>query len=300
MTTSIVNFLRGCLSFSLLVINTLFWFLFLLPLSFLKLIIPAAGWRNLCNKGLDFIGTNWIAMNNLNFAVTNNIEWRVSGLDQVDTRDWCLVLSNHQSWSDILVLQKVFNKKAPFLKFFIKQELIWVPVMGLAWWALDYPFMKRYTKEQIEKNPELKGKDLETTRLACQKFRHQPVSVMNFAEGTRYTPEKSEKQESPYQHLLRPKAAGTGFVLSAMGDCLRKIVNVTIVYPGGVEGLWGFISGRVREVRVKIETMPVTDDLLGDYFEDKEFQARFQAWLNELWAEKDALYGRMLAEESGW
>ena len=121
-------------------------------------------------------------------------------MDGLARHEWYLMTSNHQSWADILVLQKVTNRRVPSLKFFLKQELIWVPLLGLAWWALDFPFMKRYSRAQLEKRPELKGKDMETTRKACEKYAHYPVSVMNFFEGTRFTEEKHRQQNSPYRH----------------------------------------------------------------------------------------------------
>jgi 1-acyl-sn-glycerol-3-phosphate acyltransferase len=285
---------RGSLSFLLIVINTLFWASFLFPVSFIKLIIPVGGFRKLCNVILDGIATNWIACNNLNLRLTNDIEWEVTGVDGLAMDEWYLVLSNHQSWSDILVLQKVFNRKIPFLKFFIKKELIWVPVLGLAWWALDFPFMKRYSKEFLEKNPHLKGKDLETTKKACEKFRSIPVSIMNFVEGTRFTSEKQAKQESPYTRLLKPRAAGIAIVTYAMGEQLSSVLDVTIAYPEGARDIWEFLCGKVRKVRVDVKTMPLDDELVGDYFEDPEFRERFHEWLNRLWADKDRRMERLL------
>ena len=61
-----------------------------------------------------------------------------------------LVLANHQSWVDIPVLQRVFNRRIPLLRFFLKRQLFWVPVLGLAWWALDFPFMRRSTRAEIK------------------------------------------------------------------------------------------------------------------------------------------------------
>ena len=286
---------RGALSFLLIVINTLFWTSLLFPLAFLKLIIPIRPWRKFINRLLDGIATSWISVNNANLAITNKIEWDVEGLDDLPRKDWYLVLSNHQSWSDILVLQRVFNRKIPFLKFFIKQDLIYVPVLGLAWWALDYPFMKRYSKEYLEKNPDKKGKDLETTREACEKFRDIPVSVMNFVEGTRFTKEKHEKQESPYRHLLRPRAAGIALVLDAMGDQINTILNVSIAYPNGVQGLWGFISGKADKVRVRVTRLPAGDNIRGDYFNDPIFRQNFHEWLNTLWDANDECMDGLLS-----
>jgi 1-acyl-sn-glycerol-3-phosphate acyltransferase len=284
---------KGALSFSLIVINTVFWSTLLFPIAFIKFANPIPAWRRFCGVALNGIATNWIMVNNWNLWLLHNIRWQVTGLEGLRMDQWYLVLSNHQSWSDILVLQKVFNRRVPFLKFFLKQELIWVPILGLAWWALDYPFMKRYSKEFLERRPELKGKDLETTRRACEKFRTMPVSIMNFVEGTRFTRAKHESQGSPYRFLLRPKAAGIAFVLGAMGEQLSGILNVTIVYPGGARDLWEFLCGKAAEVRVRVESLPVTPEILGDYFGDEQYRVRFQEWLNRLWEEKDAVYGAL-------
>lgn len=286
---------KGSLSFLLIVINTVFWAVFLFPLAFLKFMVPLPGSRRFSSRVLNGIAANWIMVNNFNLRLCNGTRWKVTGLEALRMDQWYLVLSNHQSWSDILVLQKVFNRRVPFLKFFLKRELIWVPILGLAWWALDYPFMKRYDKGFLEKHPELKGKDLETTRKACEKFRTIPVSIMNFVEGTRFTEAKQESQRSPYQHLLRPKAAGIAFVLGAMGGQLSQILNVTVVYPGGARNLWQFLCGQVGEVRVKVETLPITPKILGDYFEDDKYRERFQEWINALWAEKDRVFEAMLS-----
>ena len=157
-----------------------------------------------------------------------------------------MVISNHQSWIDIITLQTVFNRKIPFLKFFIKKELIWVPIMGPAWWALDFPFMKRYSPEFLAKKPHLKGKDIEITRIACSKFKTMPVSVMNFVEGTRFSENKHYRQRSPYNNLLKPKAGGTGFVLTIMGEQLNSILNITIKYTGEDKKFWSLLCGRIQ------------------------------------------------------
>lgn len=286
--------LNGVLSVLLLVANTLFWFGPLIIMAFLKLLIPIPLWRRASSYIINAIAVTWISINNFNIWWSKRITWDIRGLEGLSLDQWYLVISNHQTWIDIVVLQKVFIRKIPFLKFFLKKELIWVPFLGVAWWALDYPFMKRYTSAFLKKYPHLKGKDIEITRKACEKFKTIPVSIMNFVEGSRFTAEKHDSQESPFVNLLKPKAGGIGFVMSTMGDQLSGIVNVTIMYPGGNTSFWSFLCGRVTEIRVLIEHMPVTQELLGDYVDDPEFQARFQVWLNSLWAAKD----RLIASES--
>ena len=284
---------RGVLSLILYTVNTVFWCIPLFTVAILKFFIPVAAFRRLCNRILIHISFAWIRCNNLNQDLFHKLDIVVEGIEDLKPDDWYLVISNHQTWVDILVLQRIFYRRIPFLKFFLKKELIWVPVLGLAWWALDFPFMKRYSGEFLKKNPHLKGKDIEITKKACEKFSELPVSVMNFLEGTRFTGQKHKSQQSPYNHLLRPKAGGIAFVLAAMGKHLNSIVNVTIAYPPGPNSFWDFLCGRVTRVRVHVEVLPISEQLIGDYFEDEIFRDGFQEWVNELWADKDRRMAEM-------
>jgi len=278
--------ITGVFTVLLLVLNTLFWTFFLFPVAILK-IIPVKTWRKYINKTLDTIACYWIYCNNAGLKITRTINWEVTGVDNLSKKSWYIVLANHQSWTDIVVLQKIFTGKIPFLKFFLKKELIWVPVLGLAWWALDFPFMRRYSQSFLMKYPHLKGKDIEVTKKACQKFKDIPVSIMNFVEGTRFTSQKHAKQESPYKNLLKPKSGGVGFVFSTMGSMITSILDVTIVYPQGQASFWDFLCGKVNTIKVHVEEIPVTDDFIGDYVDDPVFKNTFQQWLNDLWHEKD-------------
>ena len=274
-------------SFSLFVVtvNTTFWGLVLFLVALIKLAIPINSWRIACSRLLNAIGQSWIGCNNLGLQLTKEIRWDVEGTDDLKPNAWYLVVANHQTWVDIVVLQKIFHCKAPMLKFFLKKELIWVPILGIAWWALDFPFMRRSSSVH---------KDFETTREACEKFKLVPVSVMNFLEGTRFTIEKRQKQNSPFNHLLKPKAGGIAVVLGAMGEQLHSILDVTIVYPEGVQGIWAFLCSKSMTVKVRVKQVPVTEELLGDYLTDREFRRRFTEWLNTLWTEKDKLIETML------
>ena len=293
MLASLPSFIRLPLALLALALNILLHVVFIFALTLLKLLLPVHSIRQACSRALVAIAESWIGVNNVLFGVFARVRWQVQGLDGLRRDGNYLVLCNHQSWVDIPVLQKVFNRRIPFLRFFLKQELIWVPLLGLAWWALDFPFMKRYSRQTLLSHPELQGKDREATRRACEKFRHMPVSVMNFAEGTRFTPAKHDAQHSPFRHLLRPKAGGVAFVLDAMGEALHAILDVTIVYPYGPCTIVDLIAGRVREVRVHVRERPIGRDLIGSYDEDAAFRGRVKAWMNTLWSEKDAQAARM-------
>ena len=276
---------RGVLIFLLYAVNTIFWSMVLFVLALLKLSVPVTAWRKLFNRAMDGIGTMWIFFNNFNTRLFNEIRWDVSGTDELEPNRWYLVLANHQTWVDILVMQKIFFRKIPFLKFFLKKELFWVPVLGLAWWALDYPFLERSSSTL---------KDIETTKNACEKFRKVPVSIMNFVEGTRFTMEKHSEQHSPYSRLLKPKAGGIALVLATMGEQLHSILDVTIAYPEGAKSFWAFLCGEVSEIKVRVESLPIDEEVSGDYFKDREFRKRFKDWLNALWAHKDKTLAALL------
>ena len=296
MQTSRGSTLKGVITISLMVVNVVFWVPLLLVVALAKLIIPLAAWRRWTSALMIWIAQAWISCNGAIFSLLGALRLEVEGVAGLDPRSWYLVLSNHRSWVDILVLQQAFNRRIPFLKFFLKQELIWVPFLGLAWWALDFPFMKRHSATYLQKHPEARGEDLDATRKACQRFALLPTSVMNFVEGTRFTPAKHAAQRSPYKHLLKPKAGGMALALNAMGDKFQAILDVTIVYPDGTPTFWHFLQGRLRRVVVRARLLPIPRHLVGaNYSGDANVRASYQAWVQQLWREKDALITELLS-----
>ena len=288
--------IKGVVTVSLVVLNVIAWCLMLFTVAIVKFLVPVPAVRRWLSRAMTALAEGWIGTNNAIFRATGVLPLEPRGLERLSTREWYLVVCNHRSWVDILVLQAVFNRRIPFLKFFLKQQLIWVPFLGLAWWALDFPFMRRYTSAHLASHPEDRGKDLEATRRACEKFRLIPTSVMNFVEGTRFTPAKQAAFKSPYRNLLPPRAGGVSFVLSAMGGMLHTMLDVTIAYTSGTPTFWDLCCGRVGTVRVDVQRRRIDDWLAaGDYTNDPVFRERFQVWLGGVWSEKDALLDRMLA-----
>ena len=287
--------LVGLIATLLMVFNALFWVPILLVVAMLKLLIPVKAMRLLIDPVLLRIAEAWISGNSGWMRLTQHTAWDVQGMEGLDARSWYLVNCNHQSWVDILVLQHLLNHRIPLLKFFLKQQLIWVPVMGLAWWALEFPFMRRHSEEFLKKHPEMRGKDQETTRQACEKYALIPTSVMNFLEGTRFTPAKHRRQNSPYKHLLKPKVGGIALALNAMGDKFQAILDVTIVYPDGAPQFWQFLTGQVHRITVRVRALPVPVHLVqGDYAGDPAVREAYQKWVQQMWAEKDAQIDEIL------
>jgi 1-acyl-sn-glycerol-3-phosphate acyltransferase len=257
-------------------------------------LLPTRRWRLYALSHAAQIPDLWTALNRVILNISLYKKIVIQGNADLNRKNWYLIISNHQTWLDIPMVCMALNRKVPLVKFFMKKELLWsLPVAGVAAYLLGYPFMKRHTRAEIRKNPKLKNKDLETTHKACQKFLEHPSCVMNFAEGTRYTKTKSAKQKSPYQHLLKPKAAGCAIVTNELKSKLSGIINITINYVADDFNLWHLLCGRVEKIQLCYELLPVTDSLIGDYYSDREFRASYQRWINERWAEKDQLLGTL-------
>ena len=276
------------LSIALTIVVTIICSVPIIIAGLIKLLVPvAAVWRSIsvfCNLMMYC----WCEGLALLLRLNPWLKWDVEGLEGLNKKNWYLLISNHHSWADIVVLCVLFRKHIPMNKYFLKQQLAWVPFIGLACWALDMPFMRRYSRGYLLRHPERRGKDVETTRRSCEKFRAHPTTIVNFVEGSRFTEEKQQQTRSPYQNLLAPKAAGIAMALNVLGSQFDKLLNVTLCYPeNNQKPFYDMLSGRLTRVVVRVSLEPVTEELHGDYVNDKNFKRRFQRWLNRLWEEKD-------------
>ncbi len=274
--------LIGTTAVLLLTAYTLALFTLLAPLILLKLLTRPLPPIKPLDAAVVALADTWNRLNAAGLQWASSTRWQVHLPPDLSQHAWYLVVCNHQSWVDILVLQHCLQGRAPFLKFFIKRQLIWVPLVGLVWWALDFLFLRR-------KGGASGAQDLATARAACARFRALPTSVMSFVEGTRFTPAKHEAQGSPYRHLLKPKAGGMMTALDVLGDRLDAVLDVTIFYPGRVPSFVDVLCGRVPEVRVHIDRQPVPATGDGQPLA----VTGVQAWLAELWQAKDARFKQL-------
>jgi 1-acyl-sn-glycerol-3-phosphate acyltransferase len=288
MLSFLPSFLKCLLAAVVLFVNTVLVFSMMIPFAVLKLVLPFNMVRRVADFVLNGLASFWTVVNGVWMAMVGRTRWHVSGLEGFSMRGWYLVSSNHQSWVDILVLQKVFSRRIPLLKFFIKHELIYVPIMGLAWWALDFPFMKRRGGASAQK-------DLETARKACEKFKVIPTSVISFMEGTRFTQVKHDQQKSPYTYLLKPKTGGVGMALETMGELFDCLVDVTIAYPHGVPTFMDLLTGNIEEVVVTVRQQPIPKHLLVGADGRAADRAQVQSWINGLWQAKDEELTQIMA-----
>lgn len=283
----VISTIRGALASLVLGLNTILHVPLMIPPVLFKRLARGEGAKRRADTMLNAIASSWIACNGLWMPKVLSPASHLEVLDELDPRRWYVVLSNHRGWADIFVLQSVLTGRIPLLKFFLKQELIYVPLAGFAWWALDFPFVKRGG------NPRTARRDLDAARASCERFRALPTSVLNFVEGTRYTPAKAEEQSSPYRHLLKPKVAGLTAAFAALEGKLEPALDVTLVYPGGTPTFWALLTGRVGRVVVHARKVPLPQAAPGA--DERTLRKAVDAWLTGVWTEKDALIDRVLA-----
>jgi 1-acyl-sn-glycerol-3-phosphate acyltransferase len=260
--------------------------LLFVPFTLLKLFIPIPAFRRACTDVLFAIAHKWAQFNRLIYRLMYPVAWDIDVQGTLDPGASYLLIANHQSIVDIVLMFDQFYSRTPPLCFFLKRELLWMPIIGTACWGMDFPFMSRRSQRA----------DLETTRRFCSRFHARPVTVVNFAEGTRFSEEKRLQRGAQYRHLLRPKSAGLAYTLHAMGEQFAGIIDVTIAYrPSKHPYVWSFLTGEQTGLSIHIDVLPVPQDLLaGDYQNDPAFRERFQAWVNQLWRGKDARLDRMI------
>ncbi len=249
-------------------------------------------------KRMDYIIIWWTTANRwmiqrLNL-VSPEIHWE--GREHLSPAQWYLVVCNHQTWADILLLQTYLLDDIPPLKFFTKSQLIWLPFVGQAMYALGFPFVKRVSREQIKKNPSLRSADKDNVMKTCEGLKNHPSAILNFAEGTRRTEEKHRLQDYAFKHLLKPKAGGINYTLDGMSSHLNGLVDVTIIYPDGAPRFWDFLQGKSGRVIFDARYRPLPE-FSGEQAGETQHKAEVAQWVQRLWEEKDALISRHLASD---
>ncbi|WP_206486359.1 acyltransferase [Thalassotalea sp. G2M2-11] len=254
----------------------------------LKFLVPVSAFHRILYKPMHAFYRLWALNNFLIMCLFNRIKWTIRGDENLNKNSWYLLIANHQSWLDIFVLSNFCRTRIPEPKYFLKESLKKVPFIGMGCWALDMPFMKRYSKSFLKKNPHLIGTDLETTKRSCEKYKYQPTTIINFVEGTRFTKEKHQQQNSQFNHLLSPKAGGIAFTLATMGEQFDKILNITLIYPKNPGHVMkDMLKGKLQEIIIDVEQIDDVKQLQGDYSKDTEYKKRFHRWLTNTWQRND-------------
>ena len=256
----------------------------------------------IADKTVIKIAEHWIGSNNaLIDTILPRKDWRINVPNDVRMDGKYLLVSNHQSWVDTSIVQYISEKRLPLTRFFTKFELIYIPIVGQAFYFLDFPMMRRHSKEAVAKNPALKGKDIEEAKRACALLKDKPFTLLNYLEGTRFTQEKHDKQNSPYKHLLKPRAGGLSLAINALGADIDGILDMTIVYPDGVPSYSDLWKGNIKRLGVDVRYIDIPKDLFagiqnGGYENDDAIKAQMFEWVEQIWRQKDQRITKMLAD----
>lgn len=256
--------------------------LFCLPLAILACAKLAAPRARILTTAMNGIYRRAVAVDDWCLVRIAHVRWELPAL-HLDPEQPCVVICNHRSWCDVLVVQSLIAKTGPVITFLTKRELAFVPVFGIIVWAFHFPLLKRRARG-TQSEATRRESDRQRILAACIAVRHAPAAILTFAEGTRFSPAKHERMHSPYRHLLPPRPGGFTAIYDSLAGTDATVVDLTLDYAGEVT-FWRFLAG---EARVSA-TATVWDWT--------ELAARDRAaWLTQRWQMKDRQLSREATE----
>ena len=278
----------GVITFILIVSELIIGFGTLAIINIPRALIPFKSFKIFLSKVSNFIGDVTVyGLKIIMLMMHGNTIKVISNEDNFNLNEWYMAMSNHQSWADIFVLLVCANYKIPLLKFFMKKDLWWIPFVFLANKTLNMPFVNRHSKEELKNDPSLRTIDYENTLKSCKRFLRSPSTIFSYAEGTRFTKEKHELQNSPYKNLLIPKIGGMATALSALPE-INTLIDYSLIYKSNKRGAWNFLTGEMKDVKVLITKHKIPEKLKNkNYEKDHEYREDFKEWVESIWSQKD-------------
>lgn len=264
-----------------------------LTLINLPRIIPSKPLKKILGAISNRTGSKMVGLITGTLQLLHNLKWEFDIPDHLDTETWYIAMSNHQSWADIFILLAAGHKKMPLLKFFMKKELQWIPIIYLVHKTIDMPFLNRHSQKQIQDNPELKKLDYENAQKAAKRFSRNPATAFSFAEGTRWTSDKHLAQNSPYPNFLKPKVGALAIALSGMPQ-VKELVDFTVVYSSTKRSTWNFLCGEMSQAKVEARSYQIPLSLKNKTFEqENEYREEFKNFIEEIWIKKQKRYSEL-------
>ena len=267
----------------------------LIPLVIINIprIIPNKKLKQKLGSISNKMGTATVGAIAISLSLLHQLEWEFEIPENLSINDWYIAMSNHQSWADIFILLIAGHKKIPLLKFFMKKELQWIPIIYLVHKTIDMPFLHRHSPEQIKANPELKKLDFENAKTAAKRFSRNPSTAFSFAEGTRFSQFKNLEQQSPYPNLLKPKVGALSIALSGMPE-VKTLIDFTIVYSSNKRTAWQFLCGDLNKAKIIAKTYKIPKNLQSYTYENKsEYRKQFQLFIDEIWQKKQSMISEL-------
>ena len=249
-------------------VNLLLGFTLLLPIAIVSWLIPLPAVSRWCFLLVDHIYRFAVKVDSFWMQKVVGIELIIEG--EPNTEQTPVVICNHQSWFDIALIQEVITGNGPIITCLIKREIAWVPIIGWICLALNFPRLRRSKKDGARQ------RDFSIIQKATQKHGSESSALLIFPEGTRFTELKKINQESPYQHLVKPKAGGLK-VIKQHVSADTSLVDITINYHQKDVNIWNCLHGDPRKITITLDHFKLAE--IGD----------IETWLNERWLAKDKI-----------
>lgn len=211
--------------------------------------------------------------------LTDDKTWEMMG------KEHAIVLMNHSEEVDWLMGWVVCEQSRLLAssKVFMKKAMKWVPVVGWTWQFAEIIFLQRnWEQDRLPMEQQL-------TNLADYP---DPVWLLMFAEGTRFTPSKHEASVAfakksglpPLQHLLVPRTKGFLLTLQQLRGKIPAIYCATLAFnmkEGAKPTLKSMLLGRRVIGEMLLERIPID--------EVPEDPAKAALWLHENYHHKDQM-----------
>jgi 1-acyl-sn-glycerol-3-phosphate acyltransferase len=173
--------------------------------------------------------------------LTCNLGFEVRGRENIPNHP-SIILCKHQSAWETIALQVIFPPQI----WVLKRELMYIPILGWAWWAMNAIPIDRSAGREALKKLVMHGKD----RLA------KGLWVVIFPEGTRIAPGTRSKYHIGGAWLAAQTQTTVVPVAHNAGLFWRK--NAFLKYPGTI----------VLSIGKPIETAGLKADALNQQVED--------------------------------
>jgi 1-acyl-sn-glycerol-3-phosphate acyltransferase len=225
-----VLFLRSLLfAFGMLIISPLFALLVVFMAPFFS------------NVACSRMASYWARCSLFWLKLTCNLGFEVRGRENIPNHP-SIILCKHQSAWETIALQVIFPPQI----WVLKRELMYIPILGWAWWAMNAIPIDRSAGREALKKLVMHGKD----RLA------KGLWVVIFPEGTRIAPGKRSKYHIGGAWLAAQTQTTVVPVAHNAGLFWRK--NAFLKYPGTI----------ILSIGKPIETAGLKADALNQQVED--------------------------------
>ena len=237
--------------------------------------------RRACRDANRWLWDRWGGLCVLCSTKVNGSRLIITG-DEIPRDENVILMANHQEMADVPFLWDYAGTKGRVgdMKWIVKDALKYAPGLGVGMAFLEMVFVKRNWTE-----------DREYVRRLFATFHEDriPLWLMTFPEGTRFTPEKQDRNRKraaqtgiePFRHMLVPRTKGFVAAVIGLRGYIDAVYDVTIGYEGGVPTLWQFVKGLPKVAHMHVRRFAMAG--LPEADED------VAAWLIARYREKDDL-----------